>query len=832
VALRLRILVWTVIASGAAAMALTAPGLLEGPPPWWRIVVTAAAFAIGDIALLHIRFGTHRYSFTWGELAVVLGVVLLPLSWLVLVAPLAVAPTHVFARRGAVKVAFNTFSYAAGVCIAHGVVTITGGPVDRALANPAVWGRLMLASTAYFLWNGLTVAGAVALSQDVPFRVVVTKGLLLKVMVLVGNTLSATVLVVMTALQPATLFLVPLLLGMLYVVYQSYLRAMQERDTWKVLQETSRDLLSTEGEEVAQVVIEQTGTLLNAEFVELLLIDSNRSASLGSIFRRGLSGERVRLDGDPNELGASFWGRALCELEPFDLHPGRASAAQQRDLEEHGLAMCVIAPLLVQGECLGTLRIGFAGKVKFNSRNRQVFTTFANHVAGAVHNTRLFAEVRSKALHDPLTGLPNRALLADRLANAQARARRSTGGVAVLFLDLDRFKVVNDSLGHSVGDRLLVAVADRISGSIRPGDTAGRFGGDEFIVVCDDVHDEAEALRLADRLVASLEEPFVLAGGSEPIFLSASVGVSMASDGREDPASMIRDADAAMYRAKERGRARCELFDHDMRERVVARLETENDLRRALERDELRLDYQAFVDVTTQAVVGAEALVRWDHPQRGTLSPDHFIGVAEEIGLIRPLGRWVLREACTQLARWCRNEDWEPTFMLSVNLSPHQLADPDLLADVTEVLAATGVDPAMLCLEITESALVSDMEAAMLVMERLRAIGVRIALDDFGTGYSSLSYLHRLPVDVLKIDRSFTARVTMEPRDRAVVAGMINLADALGLQTVAEGVETPGQLAELGAMGCDLAQGYYFSAPREAGHVSSSVLAGSVRVAP
>jgi len=829
---RLRLLIAFVYGTGLVCLLGVLPLAGRAPAPAvWQILLAMVAFGVCDIPLFHIRFGTHRYSFTWSELAVIIGLVLLPVSWLVPLAIFAVGGAHTLARLAPVKAGFNALSCGAAVTAASAVLALTGGPVADDLANPSSWLRLMAATTAYAVWNALTVNAAVAFSQNVPFGTVATKGILLKVLVLAGNTLCATVIVVMAALQPATLFLVPCLLGLLYFVYGNYLRAMQERDTWQVLQATSRELLRTERSEVADVVLEQTGALLHAEFVELLLVKDPDDELRGAVvFRRTVDGEVVQREAPVHELAGSFWGRAACEREPFDIRHQSAAAAQQRDLEEHGLQLCIVAPLLVQDQCLGTLRIGFAGDAKLNNRDRQVFTTFANHVAGAVHNTRLFAEVRSKALHDPLTGLPNRALLADRLAHAQARARRSTGGVAVLFLDLDRFKVVNDSLGHSVGDRLLVSVAERLSASIRPGDTAGRFGGDEFIVVCDDVHDEAEALRLAQRLVVSLEEPFAIGSGSEPIFLSASVGVAMASDGESDPAAMIRDADAAMYRAKERGRSRCELFDTDMRERAVARLETENDLRRALERDELRLDYQAFVDVSTQAVVGAEALVRWDHPRRGELNPGHFISLAEETGLIRPLGTWVLNEACAQLARWCRNEDWPADFMLSVNLSPHQLADPALLADVTSALAATGVDPGMLCLEITESALVADMEAAMEVLERLRAIGVRIALDDFGTGYSSFSYLHRLPVDVLKIDRSFTTRLTLEPRDRAVVSGMINLAHALGLQTVAEGVETPGQLAELGGMSCNLAQGYYLSAPREPSHVASSVLAGVLQV--
>jgi diguanylate cyclase (GGDEF)-like protein len=827
---RLRLLVGAVTGSGALVLLALAPSLLGGDvPAAWRLALTASAFAVGDIALLHLRFGTHRYSFTWGEFAVVLGLVLLPLPWLALVATLAVLPAHTLNRLSPVKVAFNTLSYATGVTLAAGSLRLTGGPVEEVIAQPGTWLRLLLASTLYFLWNTLTVSAAVALSQGVRFRTVVAKGLAVKLLVLVGNTLCATVVMAMVALQPSTVFLVPGFLAVLYLVYRSSLRAMQERDTWQVLQATSRELLRTERGEVADVVLDHTRALCNADFVELLLVDGADGPA--TVYRQRLDGQRLRIEGAVEELSGAYWGRAVCEREPFEVRRRSAPDVQLQDLDAHGLAVCVVAPLLVQDECLGALRIGFPTDTAFNARDRQVFATFANHVAGAVHNTRLFAEVRTRALHDPLTGLPNRALLADRLTHAQARLSRSGGGVAVLFLDLDRFKVVNDSLGHSVGDRLLVAVADRLSGCIRPGDTAGRFGGDEFIVICEDVDDEEEALQLADRLVASLEQPLAAGPGHDPIFLSASVGVAFSRSGNEDPAAMIRDADAAMYRAKERGRSRCEVFDQEMRERAVARLETENDLRRALERGEFRLEYQVFVEVGSQAVVGAEALVRWDHPRRGTLGPGDFIELAEETALIRPLGTWVLHEACAQLARWCRDEDWPPTFLLSINLSPHQLSDPSLLAHVTSALATHGVDPSMVCLEITEGALVADMDAALEVLERLRAIGVRVALDDFGTGYSSFSYLHRLPVDVLKIDRSFVKRLTIEPRDRAVVAGMIDLARALGLQTVAEGVETPGQLAELGAMGCDLAQGFYFAAAREPGAVAADVRSGALHVA-
>jgi diguanylate cyclase (GGDEF)-like protein/PAS domain S-box-containing protein len=439
----------------------------------------------------------------------------------------------------------------------------------------------------------------------------------------------------------------------------------------------------------------------------------------------------------------------------------------------------------------------------------------ANILADAIQQRATEDDIRYQAVHDPLTGLPNRVLFLDRLA--QALARRGAQ-VAVVLLDIDNFKLVNDSLGHGAGDELLMKIAPRLETALRPGDTIARLGGDEFLVLLEQIPDERSAARVAERIVAAFEAPFQLSAGEH--FAKASLGLAISGGEGSLPASLIRDADAAMYQAKARGRGRFEIFDRAMRARTVERLSVENDLRRALERDELRVSYQPIVSLRDGSVVSVEALLRWEHPKRGVILPAEFIPVAEESGLIESIGRWVLQAACTQAVLWHALRPDSRPLGISVNLSVRQFTQRDLEATVAETLAAADIEPSSLCLEITESVLLEEPDGVSDTIRRLALLGVRFVLDDFGTGYSSLAYLSGLPIDGLKVDQSFVKALGVDTRSTAITTAIVRMAQALSVEVIAEGVETNRQVDALCALGCELAQGFYFHQPLSADAVS------------
>jgi diguanylate cyclase (GGDEF)-like protein len=419
-------------------------------------------------------------------------------------------------------------------------------------------------------------------------------------------------------------------------------------------------------------------------------------------------------------------------------------------------------------------------------------------------------ELARRALHDPLTGLPNRALLADRLEQALARSREDGTMLALLLVDLDEFKNVNDSLGHHTGDQLLTQVAPRLRAAVRPQDTVARFGGDEFVVLCEGLAGPWEAEDVAHRLAGAWSEPFPL--GEDDVYISGSTGIAVARAGRADRAALLREADAAMYRAKDRGRGHAELYDDAMRAQAYERLRLERDLRRALADGDIAVHYQPIVDLETGRPIAVEALSRWTHPERGHVSPAAFIPVAEESGLIADLGRDVLRDACAQVARWRAELPGAEHLQLSVNVSARQITRGELLTQVGQALREAGLPPSALALEVTESALMEETDAPGPVLASLRALGVQIVLDDFGTGYSSLSYLRRFPLDGLKLDRSFVDGLGRQDA-AAVVAAIIGMGTTLGLVITAEGIETRDQAERLRDLGCPRGQGYVLARP-------------------
>jgi diguanylate cyclase (GGDEF)-like protein len=485
-------------------------------------------------------------------------------------------------------------------------------------------------------------------------------------------------------------------------------------------------------------------------------------------------------------------------------------------------------PIADGSEVLGVIELAGGELQRPDPAALEMLAGVGAQVGQFLTRRRAEEQLAHQALHDALTGLPNRTLLLDRIAHASERAIRNATSIAVLFIDIDRFKDVNDSLGHQAGDQLLVAFAERLTQITRASDTIAKAGatvsrlaGDEFVVLCEHLDSERDAVRIAERIAGETATPFEV--DANELEVTASIGIAVSYGRALLPEQLVRDADLAMYRAKEAGRDRYELFDAPMRTRVLERIELERDLRKALDRDELQLHYQPLVSLRDGSIIGTEALLRWNHPDRGLVPPLEFVPIAEDSGLILPIGEWVLQTACRQLADWLAAAACPDDFSMGVNLSPKQLT-AELPRIVADAVRATGIDPASLSIEITESLLIEEAESPAALLGQLKSVGVHLVLDDFGTGYSSLSYLHRFNLDSLKLDRSFISELGREASGSKLVAASIDMARALGLTVVAEGVETEQQLKILRGLSCPLAQGYLFARPAPAHELTTLLL--------
>jgi len=522
---------------------------------------------------------------------------------------------------------------------------------------------------------------------------------------------------------------------------------------------------------------------------------------------------------------------AVPDLRADDRFPAFASRAVAE-----GLAAVFTFPLHRGDEQLGALDLYRTSAGPLDAKATAAARTLADVAAAYLQNAQARADLRESserayesALHDPLTGLPNRTLLVQRLEHAILRCRRSEKMVGILFADLDRFKSINDTYGHHIGDELLTAVAARLTGLLRPGDTLARMAGDEFVILCEELDDTSQVEPLAVRIDLALTEPFLLSGVEARV--SASVGIAFAGRGDEVPEQVLRDADTAMYQAKRKGGGRHGIID--LREQRLADegANLNRDLRGALARGELRIEYQPIVTAPKERAAGVEALLRWDHPTLGLIPPEKAVALAERSGLISEIGRWVLERACLD------GRGWQPGphgggFGISVNISVHQMMSPNFTATVAAVLADTETDPTPVTLEVTESVFIHDGERALVVLKDLKRLGVMLALDDFGTGYSSLSYLKRFPVDIVKIDRTFIADLGHEQASGLIVGAVVGLAHGLGMRVVAEGVETVEQYEQILALECDFYQGFYFARPMPAVELDTRVLCEEMVSAP
>jgi len=572
--------------------------------------------------------------------------------------------------------------------------------------------------------------------------------------------------------------------------------------------------------EVLEAVVEGACELLDCRVGILWIADPDDPDHTAAVATMGADDEllerrrRQRAD-------AGLSGRVMRErtLVVADAVTG-TEAVDLGDFPREGVTAAMAAPVFERGRVVGSLGVASTRSSRmFVPRDQQVLLSLAEHASLALNHARAVEETVHEALHDSLTGLPNRSLFLDRLRHALARAERGGAPIAVLFCDLDGFKTVNDSLGHRTGDRLLVSVAERLTECLRPADTIARLGGDEFAVLLEELRQPGDAARAAHRLLDSLRAPFELRG--REFFISASIGIAA---GTGDAETLLRDADLAMYRAKSRGKGRYALYEPSMHTAIVERLELEVDLKRALERDELAVVYQPIFSLTDGRVTGVEALVRWNHPTRGVVMPESFVPLAEESGLIGELGRWVLRKACHQGALWRAKYPGHPGLGIGVNISGAQLREPGLLQEVADALVESQLDATGLTLEITETALMESFDNAIEQIDALNELGVDLAIDDFGTGYSSLRYLRRLPLDVMKIEKSFVGGIGGPAEEAELLRAIIDLAGIFGLRVVAEGIERPEQRERLLELGCELGQGHLLSEPIDAAAADALLL--------
>jgi diguanylate cyclase (GGDEF)-like protein len=789
--------------------------------PW---LVWVAAFTAGEVLVVHVQLRRDSHSFSLTDLVLVAGLYLAEPVALVTAQLLGTGLALVLHRRqSGLKLAFNLAQYAVSGCLA--VTVFAAWAQGIGWANPGGWVAAMAAVVVTSLTAELCLFGALSLSDGSLNIRELPHMLRLSMPFALGVAAMGLLAAYITLQNPAGLFLLVLPTVLLIAAYRAYTRAREQQDNLRLLHEV-------------------TSLLYNSEDATTAL--TNFLTSVRSAFRAGMAELVLLGDGD----GTSTVSRSREDQEPIALMPvpcpeeaarvvqwatdsgvltSRTGTTRGSPLDayvaQRGLDDAMVSVLRTEDRVHGLLLVAdrLGDVATFAPSDLALLETFARHVATSLERGRLERDLRQvtelkeklrhQAMHDALTGLPNRTLFLDRTQHAVHLAGRNGLWPAVLYIDLDGFKPVNDVYGHAAGDVLLQAFAQRLQDCLRTADTAARLGGDEFAVLLHGPIDDAGVEQVLARIRTLLDLPVDL-GAGRVAKVGASIGVAIADAGT-DVDTLVRHADVAMYTAKRGGRGISVFFEEGLEEDSPERPDPAAELAGALDRGEFTVVYQPLVDLRTRRPAGAEALVRWHHPE-GLRAPDTFIPLAEETGLISEIGAFVLRDACRQAARWERSCSDPVPLMVTVNLSARQVLDPSTVDQVARALAEAGLDPGRLVLEITETVLMQDRETATATLNGLKALGVRIAIDDFGTGYSSLAYLCSFPIDMLKIAREFVDGLGQDANAAVVTRAVVDLAGALGLLTVAEGVETTHQHEHVAELGCDLAQGYLFSRPVDA----------------
>jgi diguanylate cyclase (GGDEF)-like protein len=787
--------------------------------PWWAL---AGLFCAAEMCLVHVHFRRNAHSFSMSEVALIIGLLFASPASLLVGQLVGSATALIQRRQSPLKLLFNLAQFALNSSLAIATFSLLSGRSGD--VGPSTWLAGGAAALVYATANVLLVSVAISLSEG---RLQFGRLHLVLSMALVGAlTNSSLGLVAATVLrhEPLSVWLLLVPAGGMYVAYRAYNSEREKHESLEFLYRSTRILNETpEFEQAVLTVLTQARTMFRAETAEIVLLPPEKDAVL---LRSTVGADDAVTLMEPVSASAIqvLVDRFAAGAPSMLLGPPATDEELQAFLDEHGMRDAMVAALHGETRVVGVIVLGnrLGDVTTFDAEDLRLFETLANHASIALENGRLgqsLAQLRElerqlkfQAFHDPLTGLANRSLFADRVMHALARIERDDHECGVLFIDLDDFKTVNDTLGHAAGDQLLVAVATRVTGCLRPGDTGARLGGDEFAVLLEDISGPEDAARVAARVTHALRLPIHVAG--QPVHVRASVGIAT-SRGVTAADELLRNADLAMYMAKADGKGRFKVFEPSMRAAVIRRHELKSDLQRAAARGDFSVHYQPFHDLTDGSLVAIEALVRWNDPDRGLIYPDTFIGLAEETGLIISIGRYVLQHAAQQAALWQRMFPEQP-LACSVNLSPVQFQQPGLVAMVADCLSASGLRPGSLILEITEGVMLQDSEFTIGVLNDLRALGVRIAMDDFGTGYSSLSYLRRLPIDILKIAKPFVDGIGESPEVSAFAQAIVGLGQTLHLQILAEGIEHPWQARELQSLGCELGQGYYFARPMPA----------------